>query len=181
MLVESPATPLGSLAPAFRLLGTDGRMHGLAELRGEKGTVVAFICNHCPYVKAVLPRMIRDAIELAPMGVRFVAINPNDGDAYPEDRFARMVEVARDWPFPYLHDASQTVARAYGAVCTPDFFGYGAQMELRYRGRLDSGRKAPVAGAPRELFDAMCRIASGELPLPQQHPSMGCSIKWKIE
>ena len=180
MAVESPATTLGTAAPGFTLLGSDGRMHSLHELRGARGTVVAFICNHCPYVQAVLPRLLRDARALAPLGVHVIAINPNDAVAYPEDSFARMVEIARDWPFPYLHDETQQVARAYDAVCTPDFFGYDAALRLRYRGRLDAGRKQPLEDAPRELFEAMRRIAEGQLPLPQQYPSMGCSIKWRM-
>jgi peroxiredoxin len=175
--VESTATALGAAAPEFTLRGTDGRMHSLHELRGARGTLVAFLCNHCPYVQAVLPRLLRDARELAPLGV--IAINPNDAVAYPEDGYARMVEIARDWPFPYLHDETQQVARAYGAVCTPDFFGYDAALRLRYHGRLDAGRKQPLEDAPRELFEAMRRIASGQLPLPQQYPAMGCSIKWR--
>lgn len=179
MAVDSPATPLGSAAPEFTLRGTDGRMHRRHDLRGARGTLVAFICNHCPYVQAVLPRLLRDARDLAPLGVNVIAINPNDAVAYPEDSYARMVEIARDWPFPYLHDETQQVARAYGAVCTPDFFGYDAELRLRYRGRLDAGRKQPVDDAPRELFEAMRRIASGQLPLPQQYPAMGCSIKWR--
>ena len=180
MAVESPATPLGSTAPEFTLRGTDGRLHALRDLAGARGTVVAFLCNHCPYVQAVLPRLLRDARELAPLGVEVIAINPNDAVAYPEDSYARMVEVARDWPFPYLHDETQAIARAYGAVCTPDFFGYDAALHLRYRGRLDAGRKQPVGDAPRELFAAMQRIAAGHMPLPLQHPSMGCSIKWRM-
>jgi peroxiredoxin len=180
MAVESPATTLGTAAPGFTLRGSDGRMHGLHELRGARGTVVAFICNHCPYVQAVLPRLLRDARGLAPLGVHVIAINPNDAEAYPEDSFARMVEIARDWPFPYLHDETQQVARAYDAVCTPDFFGYDAALRLRYRGRLDAGRKQPLEDAPRELFEAMRRIAEGQLQLPQQYPSMGCSIKWRM-
>ena len=179
MAVESLATALGAAAPEFTLRGTDGRMHGLHELRGARGTLVAFICNHCPYVQAVLPRLLRDARELAPLGVGVIAINPNDAEAYPEDSYARMVEAARDWPFPYLHDETQQVARAYGAVCTPDFFGYDAALRLRYRGRLDAGRKQPLDDAPRELFEAMQRIASGQLPSPRQYPAMGCSIKWR--
>ena len=179
MAVESTATALGTAAPEFTLRGTDGHMHRLHELRGARGTLVAFLCNHCPYVQAVLPRLLRDARELAPLGVNVIAINPNDAVAYPEDSYARMVEIARDWPFPYLHDETQQVARAYGAVCTPDFFGYDAVLHLRYRGRLDAGRKQPLDDAPRELFEAMLRIASGQLPLPPQHPSMGCSIKWR--
>lgn len=180
MAVESPATTLGTAAPGFTLRGSDGRMHSLHEFRGARGTVVAFICNHCPYVQAVLPRLLRDARALAPLGVQVIAINPNDAEAYPEDSFARMVEIARDWPFPYLHDETQQVARAYDAVCTPDFFGYDAALRLRYRGRLDAGRKQPLEDAPRELFEAMRRIAEGQLPLPQQYPSMGCSIKWRM-
>ena len=180
MAVESPATTLGTAAPGFTLRGSDGRMHSLHGLRGARGTVVAFICNHCPYVQAVLPRLLRDARALAPLGVHVIAINPNDAEAYPEDSFARMVEIARDWPFPYLHDETQQVARAYDAVCTPDFFGYDAALRLRYRGRLDAGRKQPLEDAPRELFEAMRRIAEGQLPLPQQYPSMGCSIKWRM-
>jgi peroxiredoxin len=180
MAIESPATPLGSSAPQFTLRGTDGRLHALRDLAGARGTVVAFLCNHCPYVQAVLPRLLRDARELDPLGVKVIAINPNDAVAYPEDSYARMVEVARDWPFPYLHDETQQVARAYGAVCTPDFFGYDAALHLRYRGRLDAGRKQPLEDAPRELFEAMRRISGGLLPLPLQHPSMGCSIKWRM-
>ena len=180
MAVESPATPLGSTAPEFTLRGTDGRLHALRDRAGARGTVVAFLCNHCPYVQAVLPRLLRDARELAPLGVEVIAINPNDAVAYPEDSYARMVEVARDWPFPYLHDETQAIARAYGAVCTPDFFGYDAALHLRYRGRLDAGRKQPVEDAPRELFEAMQRIAAGHMPLPLQYPSMGCSIKWRM-
>ena len=121
MAVESPAAALGAAAPEFTLRGTDGRMHSLHELRGARGTLVVFICNHCPYVQAVLPRLLRDARELAPLGSNVIAINPNDAEAYPEDSYARMVEAARDWPFPCLHDETQQVARAYGAVCTPDF------------------------------------------------------------
>lgn len=180
MAVESPATTLGTAAPGFTLRGSDGRMHSLHELRGARGTVVAFICNHCPYVQAVLPRLLRDAHALAPLGVHVIAINPNDAEAYPEDSFEKMVEAAGDWPFPYLHDETQQVARAYDAVCTPDFFGYDAALHLRYRGRLDAGRKQPLEDAPRELFEAMRRIAEGQLPLPQQYPSMGCSIKWRM-
>lgn len=181
MAVSSPDTAMGTPAPAFALPGTDHRTHTLRELRGARGTVVAFLCNHCPYVQAVLPRLLRDARELAALGVNVVAINPNDAVTYPEDSFERMVEVARGWPFVYLHDETQQVAHDYGAVCTPDFFGYDADLRLRYRGRLDAGRKESVPDAPRELFQAMRRIASGHLPVPEQHPSIGCSIKWKAQ
>jgi thiol-disulfide isomerase/thioredoxin len=180
MAAIAPAAELGWQAPDFQLRGTDGSWHRLSELAGSRGTVVAFICNHCPYVKAVLPRLVRDARELAAHGVNVIAINANDATAYPDDSFERMVELARDWPFPYLHDETQQTARDFGAVCTPDFFGLDAELRLRYRGRLDASLKATAeSDAPRELFDAMCMIAeSGQGPA-QQHPGMGCSIKWR--
>ena len=142
--------------------------------------MVAFICNHCPYVKAILPRLIRDSRELAGRGVNVVAVNSNDAETYPEDGFARMVELAPALSFPYLHDASQAVAKAYGAVCTPDFFGFDADLRLRYRGRLDASRKeAAPEGTRRELYEAMLLIAAtGEGPA-EQTAGIGCSIKWR--
>ena len=182
MAVTSPVCDFGWAAPDFRLPGTDGRTHALADVAGSRGTLVMFICNHCPYVLAVLDRILRDARDLAPLGIGVAAICSNDADAYPADGFEGMVAMARDrdFPFPYLHDADQTVARAYGAACTPDFFGLDAQGGLQYRGRLDaSGRQAGPADAPRELFDAMRMVAeTGRGPVDQV-PSMGCSIKWK--
>jgi len=142
--------------------------------------VVAFICNHCPYVKAILPRLVRDARDLAAIDVNVIAINSNDTDAYPEDRFERMVELAPSLSFPYLYDATQAVARAYGAVCTPDFFGYDAGLTLQYRGRLDASRKETAPeGTPRELYEAMRRIAATGRGPEQQHVCIGCSIKWR--
>ena len=180
MAAEAPAADLGWAAPAFALRGTDGRTHTLAELAGPKGTVVAFICNHCPYVKAILPRLIRDARDLQAIGVHVVGINANDASAYPEDSFEHMVELARTLPFPYLHDETQQVARAYGAVCTPDFFGFDASLRLRYRGRLDASRKeAAPEGTPRELYDAMKLVAETGRGPEVQHPGIGCSIKWR--
>ena len=182
MAVTSPVCDFGWAAPDFRLPGTDGRTHALADVAGSRGTLVMFICNHCPYVLAVLDRILRDARDLAPLGIGVAAICSNDADAYPADGFEGMVAMARDrdFPFPYLHDADQTVARAYGAACTPDFFGLDAQGGLQYRGRLDaSGRQAGPADAPRELFDEMRMVAeTGRGPVDQV-PSMGCSIKWK--
>ena len=141
-----------------------------------------FICNHCPYVKAIVDRAVRDASELAALGVRTVAICSNDAVAYPDDSFEKMKQFAADhgFPFPYLHDESQAVAKAYDAACTPDFFGFNARLELQYRGRLDeSGRNAADPGARRELFEAMKQVAeTGEGPR-EQTASMGCSIKWK--
>lgn len=182
MAAEAPEAEIGWTASPFELRGTDGRMHTLAELAGPRGTVVAFICNHCPYVKAVLPRLVRDARDLQAIGVRVIGINANDAAAYPEDSFERMVELAPSLAFPYLHDETQRVARAYGAVCTPDFFGFDAQLRLRYRGRLDASRKETAPeGTPRELFDAMRMIADTGHGPAEQHHCIGCSIKWRDE
>jgi len=139
------------------------------------------MCNHCPYVKAVLDLMIRDARDLAALGVGFAGICSNDAEAYPEDGFPEMQRLAREkgLPFPYLHDATQEVARAYGAVCTPDFFWFDSARRLGYRGRLDASRTAVVPGARRELYEAMKAVAEGQPPPAEQHPSVGCSIKWK--
>jgi thiol-disulfide isomerase/thioredoxin len=180
MAAEAPAADLGWTAADFSLPGTDGQIHDLRALAGVRGTVIAFICNHCPYVKAVLPRLVRDARDLAPVGIAVIAINSNDADAYPEDAFPRMVELAPTLSFPYLYDAEQSVAAAYGAVCTPDFFGFDAGLRLRYRGRLDSSRKeAAPENTPRELFEAMRLIAATGRGPATQHVSIGCSIKWR--
>ncbi len=178
---ESPGLDLGLTAPDFDLPGVDGRDHRLADLRGKKGTLVMFICNHCPYVRAVLDLIVRDARELAGHGVASVAVCSNDAAAFPEDSFENMQRVARerDLPFPYLFDESQEVARAYDAVCTPDFFGFDADLGLKYRGRLDESRTQLVPGARRELFEAMVRIAQTGTGPEEQTPSIGCSIKWK--
>jgi peroxiredoxin len=173
---------LGAPAPDFSLPATDGKIHALRDVAGEKGTVIVFICNHCPYVKAVIDRLIADARILMREGVGFAAICSNDAASYPEDSFPRMREFARahDFPFPYLHDESQAVARAYGAVCTPDFFGYDRELRLKYRGRLDEGRtNPPPPGARRELLEAMRAVAAGRPAPADQIPSIGCSIKWK--
>ncbi len=180
MAAEAPAADLGWSAPPFALRGTDGAMHTLAGLAGPRGTVVAFICNHCPYVKAILPRLVRDARELKALGVHVIGINANDAAAYPEDSFEGMVELAPTLGFPYLHDETQQVARAYGAVCTPDFFGFDARLALRYRGRLDASRKETAPeGTPRELFDAMKLVAETGRGPDLQHHCTGCSIKWR--
>jgi peroxiredoxin len=173
---------LDTLAPDFSLPATDGRTYVLKDVTGEKGTVIVFICNHCPYVKAVIDRLVADARLLLLEGVGFAAICSNDATDYPEDSFANMKRFARahNFPFPYLHDESQSVARAYGAVCTPDYFGYDKDRRLKYRGRLDEGRTAPPpAGARRELVEAMRGIAATGVAPGDQTPSIGCSIKWK--
>jgi len=180
MAAESNPAEIGWAAADFALRGTEGRIHNLHELAGPHGLVVAFICNHCPYVKAILPRLVRDARELEDLGVHLVGINSNDATTYPEDSFEHMRELAPTLSFPYLHDPDQSAARAYGAVCTPDFFGFDAGLRLRYRGRLDASRKHSAgADAPRELFEAMRLVAQTGHGPQVQHASIGCSIKWR--
>lgn len=178
---ETPVCDFGRAAPSFALPGVDGKIWTLEQCRGERGLLVMFICNHCPYVQAIRERIVRDARELKTYGVNCVAIMSNDSAEYPEDSFENMQAVARsfDFPFPYLWDETQAVAKAYGAVCTPDFFGYNAALQLQYRGRLDASRKEPVAEARRELFAAMQQVAETGQGPREQIPSMGCSIKWK--
>lgn len=182
VLTHTPLCDFGRQAPDFRLMDTEGRPWTLADCRGERGTLVMFICNHCPYVQAIAERLVRDCHELLGHGVRAVAIQPNDTRAYPADDLPGMREAAArlGFPFPYLLDADQQVARAYGAVCTPDFFGYDAALGLQYRGRLDaSGRQPAAPDARRELFEAMVGVARTGRGPREQHASMGCSIKWR--
>ena len=165
-------------------VGVDGRTLTLKDCAGPKGLLVMFICVHCPYVKAVNHKLVRDARDLAPLGVGSVAIMSNDTEAYPEDSFENMQRVAREqgYPFPYLIDPTQDVARAYGAVCTPDFFGYNADLELQYRGRLDESGRNPDAGeVRRELFLAMQQVAETGQGPEEQIASIGCSLKWREE
>jgi peroxiredoxin len=184
MAVANRPVPLGTPAPAFRLPGTDGRTYSLDDIAGENGTVVAFICNHCPYVIASARRMVEDARALKEHGVGFVAICANDAARSPADSFERMREFARehDFPFPYLHDESQEIAATYGAQVTPDFFGCDADGRLAYRGRLDAGTAgAPPAGARRDLLEAMTAVAAGRPAAAPADPppSQGCTIKWR--
>lgn len=179
---STPECEIGWAAPDFDLPGTDGQRHALATLRGPNGLVVMFICNHCPYVQAVLPRLLEDCRTLAKEGIPSVAIMSNDPTEYPEDSWPEMVRIAHEkaFPFPYLLDESQAVAFAYGAVCTPDFFGFDGDLRLRYRGRLDASNKAAApADAPRELVEAMRLVAATGRGPTIQHPSIGCSIKWR--
>ncbi|KGJ05174.1 AhpC/TSA family protein [Paracoccus halophilus] len=182
MAVRPPVCEFGAAAPDFRLPDPDGRMYSLDDIAGPRGTLVMFICNHCPYVQAVIDRIQRDAADLQKLGIGVVAISANDVAEYPQDAPAQMkAEAARHgFSFPYLYDESQQVARAYGAECTPDFFGYNADRELQYRGRLDaSGRSPGAPDARRELYEAMVQIAETGQGPREQVPSMGCSIKWK--
>jgi peroxiredoxin len=180
--LETPVCEFGLPAPDFALPGVDGKVWTRDACKGERGLLVMFICNHCPYVKAVRERLVRDARELAGVGIGCVAIMSNDPAEYPEDSFDNMRKVAAEFgfPFPYLLDETQEIAKAYGAVCTPDFFGYNADLALQYRGRLDASRKETApADARRELFEAMRGVAvTGQGPR-EQIPSIGCSIKWK--
>ncbi len=178
----TPVCDFGRKAPDFRLPATDGKFYTFSDVEGEKGTVIVFICNHCPYVKAIADRLTREAAALAEAGVGFAAILSNDAAQYPEDSFENMKLFAREhgFGFPYLHDEDQSVARAYGAVCTPDFFGFNARRELQYRGRLDSSGIRPAApDARRELYEAMIQIAETGKGPKEQTPAIGCSIKWK--
>lgn len=181
MAEQTPICDFGWKAVDFSLKGIDGKTYGLADVRGPKGTLVMFICNHCPYVKAVIDRIVRDVGELAGHGIGAIAIMPNDTVTYPEDSFENMKAFAQrhKFNFPYVIDETQEVARAYDAVCTPDFYGFNADLELQYRGRLDSSRMEAIPDAARELFDAMVRIADTGRGPERQLPSMGCSIKWR--
>jgi len=181
VLLETPICDFGKKAPDFDLPGVDGRRWTLSQCMGEKGLLVMFICNHCPYVQAVHERILRDARELKPFGVESVAIMSNDTIEYPADSFENMKLAAEQhqYSFPYLLDESQATAKAYGAVCTPDFFGFNADFELQYRGRLDASRKEAAPAVPRELFEAMKQVAATGKGPQQQQASIGCSIKWK--
>lgn len=178
----TPVCDFGWKAPDFDLPGVDGKRHSLASARGPKGLLVMFICNHCPYVKAVIHRIVRDARELKALGIGCIAVMSNDPADYPEDSWEHMVALARelDFPFPYVLDETQEIAKAYGAVCTPDFFGFNADLELQYRGRLDESRKETAPdGVRRDLFEAMQEVAETGRGPRQQIPSIGCSIKWR--
>jgi len=164
------------------LPGIDGKTHRLFDLAGPNGLVVAFICNHCPYVKAVIARIVRDAADLEVQGIGFVAISSNDAATYPEDSFDNMKLFSRrhGFGFPYLYDETQDVARAYDAACTPDFFGFNKDLKLQYRGRLDASRKeAGPADLRRDLYEAMVEVARTGKGPREQVASIGCSIKWK--
>jgi len=181
VLTETPVCDFGTPAKDFNLPGVDGKQWSLADCRGENGTLVMFICNHCPYVKAIRERLVRDTKDLLEQGIKSVAIMANDPTDYPEDSFENMQKVAGeyDFPFPYLMDESQETAKAYGAVCTPDFFGYNADLELQYRGRLDASKTEPAPDARRDLFEAMKQVAETGKGPEDQIVSQGCSIKWR--
>lgn len=179
--MTTPQAELNRPAIDFSLPDTENRLWTLEDCRGPKGLLVMFICNHCPYVKAILPKIVRDTAELKPMGIHAVAIMSNDISDYPEDSPEQMRQLAQKmgFSFPYLYDETQAIAKAYGAVCTPDFFGYNAYLKLQFRGRLDGSGRQNQPDAPRELFDAMKMIAETGIGPADQIPSIGCSIKWR--
>lgn len=182
MAVTAPVCDFGLKPPGFELTDTDGRLWRLQDVAGPRGTLIMFICNHCPYVLAVLDRIIRDARDLKSIGIGVAAISSNDPAIEPQDSYPEMQRLAQAQalPFPYLFDETQAVGRAFGAACTPDFFGYNARFELQYRGRLDaSGRQPAPPGARRELFEAMTKVALTGAGPQEQVSSMGCSIKWR--
>ena len=182
VLLNASICDFGWAAPEFNLPATDGKNYTLNNIRGDNGTMIMFICNHCPYVIAIVDRMVRDAKELQGLGIGFAAICANDARTHPADSFDNMVGFAETngFTFPYLHDENQEVARAYDAVCTPDFFGFDASLGLQYRGRLDESRASPAQpDARRDLYEAMKHVAETGKGPQDQIASMGCSIKWK--
>jgi peroxiredoxin len=182
MATSAPMGEIGWKGIDAILPGVDGNEHQISAHCGPGGLVVAFICNHCPYVKGQIARMVRDAMELDAHGIGFVAVNSNDASQYPDDSFKNMKLFAREHRirFPYLVDADQHVARSYGAVCTPDIFGFNADMKLQYRGRLDASRHADAPDdLRRDLLEAMIEISRSGRGPAEQIPSIGCSIKWK--
>ena len=181
MAATTPICDFGWKAVDFELEGIDGRSYSLEDARGPNGTLVMFICNHCPYVKSVVSRIVRDVGELQNLGIGAIAIMANDTESYPEDSFENMKAFAleHDFNLPYVIDRRQEVARAYDAVCTPDFFGFNKDLELQYRGRLDESKTTAITNARRELFEAMVQVAESGRGPKQQIASMGCSIKWR--
>lgn len=181
-LEHTPICDFGWAAPDFTLPATDGKTYSFADIQGPKGTLIMFICNHCPYVVGILDRLQDEMAALQAIGIGVAAISANDAVAYPADSFENMgaLAVREGFSFPYLYDESQAVAKAYDAVCTPDFFGFDAEGGLQYRGRLDDAGKGPKSEVTvRELVNAMCGVAETGNGPEQQTPSMGCSIKWK--
>jgi len=179
--LETPVCDFGWQAVDFDLPGVDGKRYTLADVRGERGTLVMFICNHCPYVRAIADRLVEDVKGLQALGIGAAAIMSNDTESHPADSFENMQVFAREhgFTFPYLLDETQEIAKAYGAVCTPDFFGFNADLGLQYRGRLDASKKEAAPDAERELYNAMKQVAETGRGPAEQIPSMGCSIKWK--
>ena len=183
MPIQTPICDFGQKAHDFELKSTDSKIVSLNDVKGKNGTLIMFICNHCPYVKAITKEIVEDSNELKKLGINTVAICANDAENYPEDSFDNMVEFAKNnkFNFPYLHDETQEIAKNYDAVCTPDFFGYNKNLELHYRGRLRELKNfVPVKDGESDLFKAMKQIAETNNGPQNQIPSAGCGIKWKI-
>ena len=184
MPIQTPICDFGKKALPFELKSTEGKILKLNEIKGENGTLIMFICNHCPYVKAVTKDIVEDCNELKKIGINSIAICSNDAVNYPEDSFENMIKFSKEnnFSFPYLTDETQEVAKEYDAVCTPDFFGYNKNLELQYRGRVRELRKLiPVRNGESDLLKAMKQVAeTGEGP-KEQTPSAGCGIKWKYD
>ena len=183
ILTKTPICNFNEGAVDFELSDINGKMWSLADCRGENGTLVMFICNHCPYVKAIQNNLVEDARKLIGAGVNCVAIMSNDPQDYPEDSFENMKKISEkyNFPFPYLFDETQKIAKAYNAVCTPDFFGYNKLLKLQYRGRFDaSGMTHAKKNTRHDLLEAMLQVAKTSKGPEEQIPSVGCSIKWKI-
>ncbi|MBF88037.1 MAG: thioredoxin family protein [Pelagibacterales bacterium] len=180
MLTESPNIDKNFVAKEFNLKNIDGKFYNLNDIRGKNGTLIFFICNHCPYVKAIVKKLVRDVSELKLLGINSVGIMSNDYESYPEDSYDNMKTFSKinNFSFPYLIDETQEIAKNYKAVCTPDFFGFNDKLNLKYRGRLDSSALKNDEYATRELFYSMKAI-SEKKEVPYNNPSIGCSIKWK--
>ena len=182
MPIKTPICDFGKKAENFELTSTDNKIITLNDIKGDNGTLIMFICNHCPYVKAVIKDIVEDCDRLKKIGINSVAICANDAENYPEDSFENMIKFSKknQFNFPYLVDETQEVARAYDAVCTPDFFGYNKDLKLQYRGRLrELQNLVPVRDGESDLNKAMKLIAKTEKGPDNQIPSAGCSIKWK--
>jgi len=184
MLTQTPICDFGKKAVPFKLKSTEGKIISLEDLKGENGTLIMFICNHCPYVKAITKDIVEDCNELKKLGINSIAISSNDPTNYPEDSFENMIEFAKknEFSFPYLIDETQEIAKAYDAVCTPDFFGYNKDLELQYRGRSRELKNLiPIRDGKSDLYKAMKQIAETNYGPKDQIPSAGCSIKWKFD
>ena len=179
--LQTPKTNKGWKAVDFNLPGVDGNNYSLKQIAGKNGLVVMFICNHCPFVKAIVDKLVIDANTLQKTGIGVVAINANDARNYPDDSYENMISFAKThkFSFPYLHDETQSIAKKYDAVCTPDFFGFDKNLELQYRGRFDESGMKQLATSKHELLEAMQEIAQKGKFSGQANPSIGCSIKWR--
>lgn len=179
--LETPVIEENFIAPNFKLKGVDGKIYSLNDVKGENGLLIMFICNHCPYVDAIKHKIVNDCNQLKEQGVNAIAIMPNNTAQYADDSFEKMKIFSdeNNFPFPYVIDEKQDVAKSYGAVCTPDFFGFNRYLELQYRGRIDSSGINNNPSAERDLYNAMMQIAQLDKGPRVQHPSIGCSIKWK--